>query len=353
MISEPEQLQGAAFCEPAYKTGTADQIRDACDLRWSMFIGIDVAKDELVVAIRPSGEVWTVANTVTAVRGLVARWQEAPPTLIVLEATGGYEGVAASALATAGLPVVVINPRQARDFAKATGQLAKTDQIDAGVLAQFAEMVRPPVRPLADDETRHLDALLGRRDQLLEMLQAERQRLAQTRPSAKAVRQSLAQTIAFLEKQLTRTDDEIGTRIAASPVWAARDALLQSVPGIGAVISRTLLGALPELGQLTRQEIGKLVGVVPLNRDSGQHRGKRQIGGGRAHVRHKLYMGALVAMRHNARIKQFYQRLVATGKPPKVALVACMHKLLTILNQIVRTATPWDATHHMAVLQPA
>ena len=214
--------------------------------------------------------------------------------------------MAASALATAGLPVVVINPRQARDFAKATGQLAKTDQIDAGVLAQFAEVVR----------------------------------------------QSLAQTIVFLEKQLGRTDDELGTRIAASPVWAARDALLQSVPGIGAVISRTLLGALPELGQLTRQEIGKLVGVVPLNRDSGQHRGKRQIGGGRAHVRRKLYMGALVAMRCNPRIKQFYERLVASGKAKKVALIACMHKLLTILNQIVRTATPWDATHHMAVLQP-
>jgi transposase len=318
-----------------------------------MFVGIDVAKDELVVGVRPTGEVFAVANSAAGVRALVKRWRETPPMLIVLEATGGYEAVAASALATAGLPVVVINPRQARDFAKATGQLAKTDQIDAGVLAQFAEMVRPPVRALADEDTRHLETLLGRRDQLLDMLQAERVRLGQTRASAKAVRQSLAQTIAFLEKQLGRTEDEIGTRIAASPVWATRDALLQSVPGIGAVISRTLLGALPELGQLTRQEIGKLVGVVPLNRDSGQHRGKRQIGGGRAHVRRKLYMGALVAMRRNPRIKQFYQRLLASGKAPKVALVACMHKLLTILNQIVRTATPWDATHHMAVLQPA
>lgn len=318
-----------------------------------MFIGIDVAKEELVVAVRPSGEVFAVENTTKGVRSLVAQWGETPPTLIVLEATGGYEAVAATALATAGLPVVVINPRQARDFAKATGQLAKTDHIDAGVLAQFAEMVRPPVRALADEDTRQLDALLSRRDQLLDMLRAERVRLAQTRPGAKAVRQSLTQTIAFLEKQLGRADDELGTRIAASPVWAARDALLQSVPGIGAVISRTLLGALPELGQLTRQEIGKLVGVVPLNRDSGQHRGHRHIGGGRAHVRHKLYMGALVAMQHNPRIKHFYTRLVASGKAKKVALVACMHKLLTILNQIVRTATPWDATHHMAVLQPA
>jgi len=318
-----------------------------------MFVGIDVAKDELVVGVRPSGEVFVVGNTPAGVRGLVTRWREAPPTLIVLEATGGYEAVAASALATAGLPVVVINPRQVRDFAKATGQLAKTDQIDARVLAQYADVIRPAIRPLADEETRHLDALLSRREQLLDMLQAEKQRLVQTSASAKAVRHSLAQTIAFLEKQVTRTDDEIGARIAASPVWAAREALLQSVPGIGAVISRTLLGMLPELGQLTRQQIGKLVGLVPLNRDSGQHRGKRQIGGGRAHVRRKLYMGALVAMRRNPRIKQFYQRLVASGKPKKVALVACMHKLLTILNQIVRTATPWDATHHMAVLQLA
>lgn len=317
-----------------------------------MFIGIDVAKDALVVAVRPSGEVITVENTMRGVRALLKRWSEGPPTLIVLEATGGYEAVAASALATAGLPVVVINPRQARDFAKATGQLAKTDQLDAAVLAQFAEMVRPPVRPLADEDTRQLDALLRRREQLLDMLLAERVRLQQTHARAKVVRQSLAKTIGFLEKQLGRTDDEIGTCIAASPVWAARDALLQSVPGIGAVIARTLLGALPELGQLTRQEIGKLVGVVPLNRDSGQHRGKQHISGGRADVRAKLYMGALVATRRNARIKQFYQRLRANGKPPKVALVACMHKLLTILNQIVRTATPWDATHNLAVLQP-
>jgi transposase len=318
-----------------------------------MFIGIDVAKDTLVVAERPSGATVTVANTPQGLRPLVQRWREAPPTLIVLEATGGYEAFAASTLATADLPVVVINPRQARDFAKAIGQLAKTDQIDAGVLAQFAEMVRPPVRRLADDETRQLDLLLSRREQLLDMLLAERGRLAQTRPTAKAVRQSLAQTIAFLEKQLGRTDRELDARIAASPLWAARDALLQSVPGIGAVIARTLLGALPELGQLTRQEIGKLVGVVPLNRDSGQHRGQRHIGGGRAQVRKKLYMGALVAVRRNPRLRAFYQRLRANGKEAKVALVACMRKLLTILNQIVRTATPWDATHHMAVLQPA
>lgn len=317
-----------------------------------MFIGIDVAKDELVVAVRPSGKRGTVPNTPAGVRSLVQSWRETAPTLIVLEATGGYEALAATRLATAGLPVVVINPRQARDFAKATGQLAKTDQIDATLLAQFAEVVRPPVRALADEDTRQLDALLTRRDQVLEMLVAERHRLTEVRPSAKAIRQSLQQHIAFLEKQLTRTDDEIEACIAASPVWAARDALLQTVPGVGAVIARTLLAALPELGQLTRQEIGKLVGVAPLNRDSGQYRGHRRIAGGRAHVRRKLYMGALVAMRCNPRLRAFYRRLVDAGKPKKVALVACMHKLLTILNQMMRTATPWDATHHMAVLQP-
>lgn len=316
-----------------------------------MFIGIDVAKDELVVAERPAGVVLTVPNTAAGVRDLVKRWHQAAPTLIVLEATGGYEALAATRLATAGLPVAVINPRQARDFAKATGQLAKTDKLDATLLAQFAEVVRPPVRPLADEETRDLEGLLTRRDQLLEMLIAERHRFTQARPSAKAVRHNLKQHIEFLEKHLARTDTEIATRIAESPVWAARDALLQSVPGVGPVIAWTLLGALPELGTLTRQQIGKLVGVAPLNRDSGQYRGQRRIGGGRADVREKLYMGAVVAMQHNPRIRDFYQRLVAAGKPKKVALIACLHKLLTILNQMMRTATPWDATHNMAVPQ--
>jgi transposase len=317
-----------------------------------MFIGIDVAKDELVVFERPVGVMLTVPNTPTGVRGLVQRWDEAAPTLVVLEATGGYEALAATRLATAGLPVAVINPRQARDFAKATGQLAKTDKLDAALLAQFAEVVRPPVRALADEETRDLEGLLTRRDQLLDMLVAERQRMTQLRPGAKAVRHNLRQHIEFLEKHLARTDTEIATRIAASPVWATRDALLQSVPGVGPVIAWTLLGALPELGTLTRQQIGKLVGVAPLNRDSGLFRGHRHIGGGRAHVREKLYMGAIVAMRFNPRIQAFYRRLVAAGKPKKVALVACMHKLLTILNQMMRTTTPWDATHNLAVLQP-
>lgn len=318
-----------------------------------MFIGIDVAKDELVVACRPSGEVLSVPNTAAGLRTLLQRWQSSPPTLIVLEATGGYEVLAATRLATAGLPVVVINPRQPRDFAKATGQLAKTDTIDAALLAQFAEVVRPPVRALPDEDTRQLDALLTRRDQVIDMLIAERQRLKQARPTAKAIRQSLQQHIAFLEKHLERTDQEITDAITASPVWTAHDALLQSVPGIGSVISWTMLAALPELGRLSRQQIATLVGLAPLNRDSGLFRGRRVIRGGRANVREKLYMGAVVAMRWNPRIKAFYQRLLAAGKPKKVALIACAHKLLTILNQIMRTAMPWDATHNMAVLQPA
>jgi len=316
------------------------------------FVGIDVAKDTLVIAERPSGACRTIENTPRALRAVVRQWQaasDARPALIVLEATGGYEALAASVLAAAGLPVVVINPRQARDFAKATGQLAKTDRIDAGILAQFAAVVQPPIRALADDATRQLETLLHRRDQLIEMLTAEQQRLAQARASAPAVRHSLRQHIAFLAKQLARADAELDACIRASPVWAARDALLQTVPGVGKVIARTLLGALPELGHLSRQAIGKLVGVVPLNRDSGRYRGQRQIAGGRAAVRRKLYMGALVAMRRNPRLRAFYHRLVAAGKPKKVALVACMHKLLTILNQMMRTATPWDANHRMVV----
>ncbi|MBL0890799.1 MAG: transposase [Gemmatimonadaceae bacterium] len=318
-----------------------------------MFIGIDVAKDTLVVAARPTGTLETVANSAAGLQPLLTTWREHPPTLIVVEATGGYEVLVVLTLSLAGLPVSVVNPRQVRDFAKGTGQLAKTDAIDAHVLAHFAELMQPPVRPLADAETRALEALVARREQLRLMLEAERQRLTQPAAHAPAVRTSLEHTIAFLQQQLAHTDDEIGTAVAAHPVWAARSALLQSVPGVGPMIAQALLGWLPELGHLTRQQIGKLVGVAPFNRDSGRYRGTRRIAGGRAAVRAKLYMGALVAMRYNARIKAFYLRLLANGKPKKVALVACMHKLLTILNQIVRTAMPWDASHHMAAPQLA
>lgn len=310
-----------------------------------MFVGIDVAKAELVVAVRPTGTRWTVANDEPGRRTLVERLRAAPPQVVVLEATGGYELPAVAALAGAGLPVVVVNPRHVRDFARSTGQLAKTDRLDAAMLALFAERVQPPVRALPDAETQALDALMTRRHQLVEMLVAEQQRLARARGrSERPVTASLQQTVAFLARQLAATDREIGTMIRASPVWRERDDVLQSVPGIGPVVARTLLAALPELGTLNRRAIAKLVGVAPLNRDSGTWRGRRTIHGGRASVRAAVYMAALVASRHNAVLRAFYQRLLAAGKPKKLALVACMRKLLTILNTLLRTQQPWSPT---------
>lgn len=308
------------------------------------FIGIDVAKAELVVTARPDGAPWTVANEEAGIRGLAQRLRAERPTLIVLEATGGYELAVVAALAAAGLPVVVVNPRQVRDFARATGQLAKTDQLDAGLIALFAERVRPAVRPLATEAQEQLEALLARRRQLLEMLTAERNRLGQVFGRAtKLVKRSLKAHVAYLERELRVTDTELGARIRESPVWRAQEDLLRSVPGVGPVLAVTLLAELPELGQLTRKEIAKLVGVAPLNRDSGRYRGKRLIVGGRAAVRAVLYMGALVATKHNAVIRTFYQRLLAAGKPKKLALTACMRKLLTILNAMAKTKTRWRA----------
>lgn len=318
----------------------------ACDPQPSgvpMFVGVDVAKAELVVAVRPSGATWTVPNDAAGQRTLVAQLAAERPSRIVLEATGGYELSAVAALVAAGLPVVVVNPRQVRDFARSTGQLAKTDQLDAAMLALFAERVQPPVRRLPDAATQALDALVARRRQLVEMLVAEQNRLgmAQSRGDRPVIL-SLRQTIAFLTRQLGGADREIGAMIRESPVWRARDDLLQSVPGIGPVASHTLLSALPELGQLDRRAIAKLVGVAPLNRDSGTWRGHRTIHGGRADVRRVVYMAALVASRRNVVLKAFYQRLVAAGKPKKLALVACMRKLLTILNTMLRTQQPWS-----------
>jgi transposase len=308
-----------------------------------MFVGIDVAKAELVVVVRPSGETWTVPNDVTGVRALVQRLEQATPTLVVLEATGGYELPCVAALLAATLPVVVVNPRQVRDFARSTGQLAKTDRLDAGMLALFAERVQPAVRALPDPATRALEALMARRRQLVEMLVAEQNRLGLQRGRGdRQVTASLKQTIAFLTRQLAMTDTDIGTMVRASPVWRARDDLLRSVPGIGPIVSRTLLAALPELGHLDRRAIAKLVGVAPLNHDSGTWRGRRTIHGGRAHVRAVVYMGALVASRRNVVLKAFYDRLLAAGKPKKLALVACMRKLLTILNAMLRTQQPWS-----------
>jgi len=307
-----------------------------------MLVGIDVAKVELVVATRPAGERWTVANDEAGVRELAARLRGAAPELVVLEATGGYELLAVAALAAAGLPVVVVNPRQVRDFAKATGQLAKTDRIDADVLALFGERVRPPGRPLPNAEAQALDALLTRRRQLLEMLHAERNRLGQVfGRGQRAVAKSLKSHVAYLERELRTTDTDLGAMIRESPVWREKDDLLRSVPGVGRVLSLTLLAELPELGRLSRREIAKLVGVAPLSRDSGTMRGRRFVQGGRASVRAVLYMGALVASRRNPVIAAFYQRLLAAGKPKQLALVACMRKLLTTLNAMVRSGSPW------------
>jgi transposase len=307
-----------------------------------MFVGIDVAKAELVVAVHPSGERWIVPNDERGVRTLVDRLRGAPPTLIVLEATGGYELLGVAALAAVELPVVVVNPRQVRDFARATGQLAKTDRLDANVLARFAEQVRPAVRPIANAEAQELDAMLTRRRQLIEMLGAERNRLGQVFGKGKRpVKKSLRTHIAFLERELRSADAALDDAVRRSPVWREQDDLMRSVPGVGPVLSHTLLADLPELGRISRREIAKLVGVAPLSRDSGTFRGRRFVQGGRAALRGVLYMGALVAARRNPVIRAFYLRLVAAGKPKKLALVACMRKLLTILNVMVRTRTRW------------
>jgi transposase len=304
------------------------------------FVGIDVAKAQLDIALRPTGERWTVPNDPHGCVTLVERLQTVHPTLIVLEATGGLERPVTAALATAGLPVVVVNPRQARDFARATGPLAKTDALDARALAHFADVIRPTPRPLPDAQTQELRALLGRRQQLITMRTAEQNRLAGT---SGRLQTDIAAHITWLNERLATLDDDLETLLRASPLWLDNDDLLQSAKGIGPVCAHTLLLELPELGTLTRQQIAALVGVAPLNCDSGPLRGRRTIWGGRAHVRTVLYMGTLVATRFNPQIKAFYQRLLAAGKIKKVALTACMHKLVTILNAMLRHRTSWQA----------
>lgn len=303
------------------------------------YVGIDVAKAWLDIAVRPSGTTWRTANTETELPALVERVRQVGPALVVLEATGGYERMVVALLATAGIPVAVVNPRQVRDFAKATGRLAKTDRLDAGVLAHFAEAVRPQPRPLPDEQAQALSALVERRHQVVTMLAAEKNRRQQ---AVAVVRPLVAAHIAWLEQALAELDGELDRLLRASPLWRERDDLLQSVPGVGPVVSLTLLADLPELGTLTHKQIAALVGVAPLNRDSGTTRGKRVVWGGRARVRAVLYMGTLAAVRFNPVIRAFWTRLRERGKPPKVALVACMHKLLTILNAMLRHLTAWQ-----------
>ena len=304
-----------------------------------MFIGIDVAKETLEVAVRPSGERRSVANNEAGIAELVDELRKLAPQLVVLEATGGFHGPVTAALALAKVPVSVLNPRQVRDFAKATGRLAKTDAIDAEVLAHMAEALRPEPRPLPDAATQALAARVARRKQLIDMLVAERNRLAATRE--KSVRKDLERHIEWLEEALRRADKALDDEIKGSPIFREKAELLTSVPGVGPAVSRALLADLPELGSLDGKKIAALVGVAPMNRDSGTMHGRRGVWGGRARVRSALYMAALVGSRRNPVLRAFYLRLVAAGKPKKAALVACMRKLIVILNAILKTRTPW------------
>ena len=307
-----------------------------------VFVGIDVAKHTLDVAIHQSPDRWHVPHTEAGIAELVSRLTALAPSRIVLEATGGLERPCVAVLAAAALPVVVVNPRQIRDFAKALGQLAKTDALDAGVLAHFAAAVQPAVRPVPDAATQHLAALVTRRRQLIEMLTAERNRLATT-PTA--LRKEVAAHIRWLERRLAGLDTDLDQAIRSHPGWRTQEDLLRSVPGVGPIVARTLLAELPELGMLSHKAVAALAGLAPLNRDSGLFRGRRRVWGGRAAVRAVLYMGALAAVRYNPVLRAFYERLRVAGKLPKVALTACMHKLLTILNAMVKHQQPWNPTH--------
>lgn len=306
-----------------------------------IFIGIDVSKDFLDLAVHPPAQTWRVENTPHGMTPLVAQLQALQPTLIVLEASGGFEGELVAALAAAQLPVVVTNPRRVRNFARATGRLAKTDKLDAQLLAQFAAALRPDIRPLPSAEQDHLTALLTRRRQIVDMLTAEQNRLHTVRAP---LGEDITEHIAWLRQRLAKFDHEIDDFIHGSPLWSDQEALLQSVPGVGPITASTIVAFLPELGTLNRQEIAALVGLAPIAQESGKKQGKRRIFGGRAPVRSVLYMAALSARTHNPVIKRFYEHLLDQGKPKKVALTACMRKLLVILNALLRANQPWRAT---------
>jgi len=305
-----------------------------------VFVGIDVAKDRLDVHVRPTGEAFAVARDSEGVAALLERVAGLKPGLIVLEATGGFETVVAGALVAAGLPLAVVNPRQIREFARATGRLAKTDKLDAEINALFAERIQPEPRPVPDNQARALAELIARRRQIVDMMTMERNRRHML--TSKRLIKSVDRLLAVLQKELSSLEHELDDTIRGTPAWREKEELLTSVPGVGNTVARTLLADLPELGQLGRRQIASLVGVSPFNRDSGRFRGKRTTWGGRAKVRSVLYMGALVATRHNPILSVFYRRLLADGKEKKVALTAVMRKLLVILNAILRDGTPWQ-----------
>ena len=306
----------------------------------AIYVGIDVSKDRLDVAVRPSAESFAVPRTGAGIDELAKRLTAISPLLVALEATGGFETIVAAGLAGASLPVVVVNPAQVRDFAKAVGKRAKTDPIDAMVIAHFAEATKPPVRQLPDEMTRLLADLVARRRQIVEMIAAESQRAR--RVSTPRLKKSIARLHKALEKELAALDGDIGEHVRGTPAWAEKEDLLASVPGIGPTIARSLIAELPELGTLDRRQIAALVGLAPWTRQSGQWRGKSFIGGGRASVRSVMFMGAMVAARYNPPLKAFRDRLVAAGKPKLVAIIAVARKLLTILNAILRDKTPWQ-----------
>jgi transposase len=306
------------------------------------FVGIDVSKSQLDIAVRPVNKRWSTANTEADIAGVVETLKGLSPQVIVIEATGGMEMLLVASLSQASLPIVVVNPRQVRDFAKAVGRMAKTDRIDAEVLAHFGEAVKPEVRLLKDEDTQMLNALVTRRRQVIEMLTAEKNRL---RISPKILHKDIQKHIDWLQARLEDIERHLDSAIRKSPVWRDKDDLLRSVPGVGQVLSASLITGLPELGTLSRRQIAALVGVAPLNRDSGLFRGRRTVWGGRAHIRSVLYMATLSASRVNPLISRFYRRLIEAGKEPKVALTACMRKLLSILNAIIKNRIPWQAEY--------
>lgn len=305
-----------------------------------MFVGIDVSKEWVDVAVRPAGDAWRVDRDQDGVDGLVLRLRELAPRLVVMEASGGYEVPLVAALSAASVPVAVVNPRHVRDFARSQGILAKTDRLDAAVIAHFGEVSGVTAQPLVSEEARALEGLVARRRQIIGMRTAEQLRRGTAVP---AVRESIEEVIAFLDQQLKEVDEELGRRLRESPVWREREKLLKSVPGIGPVATVSLLTGLPELGSLDRRAVAALVGVAPLSRDSGKFRGTRGCWGGRAKVRAALYMPTLVAVRCNPVLREFYERLLRAGKPRKVALTACMRKLLTILNAMLKHGAEWKA----------
>ncbi len=303
-----------------------------------IFVGIDVSKAWLDIAVHESEIAWRAENNVDGIGALVKRLKPMAPEAVLLEATGGFEMLLVAHLQQAGLPVVVTNPRRVRAFARSTGRLAKTDKLDAKLLAHFAAAVRPPIRRLPSEAEEQLTGLLTRRRQLVDMLTVEKNRLVTVRPALKS---DIEDHIVWLMAKLVKLDEEINQFIQSTPLWKEKDRLLRSVPGVGKVTSGTLLAMLPELGCLNRQEIAALVGVAPLNKDSGRKQGKRRVYGGRAAVRSVLYMAALSAKKHNPIIQKFYERLIHQGKEKKVALTACMRKLIVILNAMMRTQQPW------------